>query len=256
MSDEDPFCVPDYSTAGYNFDSGFDYDPSTSSFSVDPYTDFTYFDQEQTEHGQTDSATLTPQYDDRISGLFSAFLNKEVSATEYDDIDSDSSGTVGNLGYSPHDDSEHQSYFNYGEDLSLDDLDLSTPAIPSTPNSHYDAEKAPTDRDLSSIAPGLLPEHSPFFSGQPSFRCSHCSKTFDTKSKFTVHVKYHDKSLQCSDCDKTFGVKQQLKRHWKEVHEKRRISCPVRDCEKEYSRMTSVKRHISNKHSALYEKLL
>jgi hypothetical protein len=185
LSHEDPFCVPDYSTAGYDFDGGFDYDPLTSSFSVDPNTDFTHFDQEQTEHGQTYSAPVTAQDDDRASGLFSAFLNKGVSSTGHEDIDSDSSGTIGNLGYSPHDDSDYQSYFHYGDDPSLEDLDLSTPAIPSTPNSHYDAEEAPTYRDLGSTASGLLPEHSSSFSNQPNFKCPYCSKTFDTKSKFT-----------------------------------------------------------------------
>jgi len=185
LSHEDPFCVPDYSTAGYDFDGGFDYDPSTSSFSVDTNTDFTHFDQEQTEYGQTYSAPVTAQDDDRASGLFSAFLYKGVPSTGYEDIDSDSSGAVGNLGYSPHDDSDYQSYFHYGDDPSLEDLDLSTPAIPSTPNFHYAPEEAPTDQGLGSTASGLLPEHSPSFSNQPKFKCPNCSKTLDTKSKFT-----------------------------------------------------------------------
>lgn len=185
MSREDPFCIPDYWTAGYDFDGGFDYDPSTSSSSVDLNTDFTHFDQEQTEHGQTYSAPVTAQDDDRASGLFSAFLSKGVSSTGYEDTDSDSSGTVGNLGYPPHDDSDHQSYFHYGDDPSLEYLDLSTPALPSTPNSHCDAEEAPTDRDLGSTASGFLPEHSSSLSNQPNFKCPNCSKTFDTKSKCT-----------------------------------------------------------------------
>jgi hypothetical protein len=185
LSYEDPFCVFGYSTAGYDFDGGFYYDPSTSSFSVDPNTNFTPLNQERTGRGQTYSAPVTAQDDDRASGPLPAFLNKEISSTGYEDADSDSSGTVGNLGYLPHDDSDYQSYLDYGADPSLEHLDLSTPAIPSTPNSQYDPKEGPTDQNLGSTASGLPPGHSSSFSNQPKFKCPKCSKTFDTKSKFT-----------------------------------------------------------------------
>lgn len=234
MSQEDPFCVSDYSIAGYDFDSGFDYDPSALSFPFDHSSGFADLVQEQEEDDQNHSAPATAQDDDQISGTFSSFPNKAGWSNADDNADSNSSGTVSNFGYSPHD-SSSQSNCLYGDIPSLDDLDLSTPIIPSTPNSHYAADEVPKDQD------------------QVNFKCPKCSKTFETKSKFTAHRKYHDRSFQCPipKCTQSFGVKEQLKRHLKEVHEKRRILCPVRDCKKEYSRVGSVRRHLANKHSAL-----
>ena len=143
----------------------------------------------------------------------------------------------------------YQNYFPYyGDEPSLEDLDLSTPIIPSTPAPHSEAEEAPAGQDPETIALDLSPTAA---LNRNSFDRSECSKTFDIKSKLTAHLKDHDKSLQCPKCDKAFGAKQQLKRHVKEVHERRRIPCPVRNCKRNFSRTESVKRHLGNKHSSL-----
>lgn len=241
MSHGSPLWVNDYPNSDYDFDSLVDYDPSTSLPPLDLNTDFACLGQDQT--GQDEQQASSPQ----------PFSNEQGRSTGCDDVDSDSSGIVDYFGDSLNDDSELQGYFAEGESYSLENLDLSTPVIPSTPHSYFDSGEDPIHQESGNVNQSSAPtEHASASSSKDSrFECRHCGKTFDDKSKFKAHVKYHDKSHRCPDCDKSFGVKEQLKRHWKEVHEKRRILCPVRGCKKGYSRISSVKRHLSNKHGAL-----
>lgn len=209
---------------------------------------FTCSDKEQNETNQVQPSQNTTQDEHQASNLV-PFWDEQASSTGHEDVESDFSKTVGNSENSPNPDSDFQGYYSYG-DHSLDDFDLRTPAIPSTPHFYFDDEEVSANYDSYNIASSSIPTEQAASLRTDQFECRECLKGFDDKKKFKTHIKYHDKSLECPDCEMAFGVREQLKRHRKEVHEKQQIVCPVSGCERKYSRLSSVKRHVSNKHGS------
>lgn len=253
MSRETPLCVHDYLNADCDCDRADDYDPSISSPTFDDYVDFACFDHEGGGANQIDSPRF-PTNEHRASHLLPS-LDEQVSSSGCDGIDSNSSGTAGNFGNSPNPDSDFQGYYyRHGEDDSLDNFDLRTPSTPLTPRSRFDTEDIPANLDSYDNSSSSLPAGQASSSSQ--FQCRECLKKFDSKTKYKAHIRYHDDSIKCPNCERKFGVTEQFKRHWREVHEKQQLSCPVHGCKKKYTRLGSVKRHIANKHGSFDPKEL
>ena len=182
MSRETPLCIHDYLNADCDCDTADDYDPSTFSPTFDNNVDIASFDQEQYGANQTDSPRNTTQNEQRASTLLSSF-DEQVSSGGYDNVDSDSSDTVGDFGYSPNHDSDFQENDLYGADPSLSNFDLRTPASPSTPNFYLDDEEI-SSNPYDNASNSLPAEQASSSHNHGHFQCRERLKTFNSKSKY------------------------------------------------------------------------
>jgi hypothetical protein len=111
-------------------------------------------------------------------------LDEQLSSTGHESVESDSSEAVGSFRNSFNPDSALQGYFS-GENYSLDDFDLRTPAIPSTPNFDFHNDDLPADHGSYEIASSSLPaQRAPLSAPEGQFQCHVCLKTFPDKSKY------------------------------------------------------------------------
>ncbi|KAG4075052.1 hypothetical protein HA402_008117 [Bradysia odoriphaga] len=82
-------------------------------------------------------------------------------------------------------------------------------------------------------------------------KCSTCGKEFDTRSKFTAHMRVHERRnwKKCPICNKSFGS---LTRHMNGTHLKiRNHICDI--CGSAFTQWTSLKEHIENKHMQIHK---
>ncbi|XP_037044569.1 zinc finger protein 2-like isoform X2 [Bradysia coprophila] len=83
-------------------------------------------------------------------------------------------------------------------------------------------------------------------------KCSICGKEFFTRSKFTAHVRGHDRRgwKKCPICNESFGS---LTRHMNGKHLKiRNYICDI--CGSAYTQWTSLKEHIETKHMQIHKR--
>eukprot|EP00834_Sanchytrium_tribonematis_P007666 NODE_730_length_4371_cov_0.467228.p2 type:complete len:444 gc:universal NODE_730_length_4371_cov_0.467228:750-2081(+) len=96
--------------------------------------------------------------------------------------------------------------------------------------------------------------HLKTHSGVKPFKCKYCSKSFAQKSGLTVHTRTHtgEKPYACSYCGIRFGDVSAAKKHEQSTHEMKRHLCPVKGCDKSFTRKNAVNRHLKQ-HGFVYE---
>ena len=60
--------------------------------------------------------------------------------------------------------------------------------------------------------------------------------------------------FKCNECTKTFRLKGQLKKHERQVHEKKNVTCEI--CNKSFVSQGQLKRHTTSNHSDTSHKVL
>ncbi|KAK7916105.1 hypothetical protein WMY93_011866 [Mugilogobius chulae] len=115
----------------------------------------------------------------------------------------------------------------------------------SAPFSCSDAQmRTEQRRDNRFYYESLLDLHNRTQTGEKTFSCPVCEKTFALKSRLIAHVKRHtgEKPYSCSVCGKGFSDKANFISH-KRIHTgEKPFSCTV--CRKEFSLRTSLSKHL------------
>jgi uncharacterized C2H2 Zn-finger protein len=101
-----------------------------------------------------------------------------------------------------------------------------------------------------------LARHERIHSGVRPHVCeySNCGKQFIQRSALTVHMRVHtgEKPHMCERCGKPFSDSSSLARHRRIHSGKRPYKCPYADCQKTFTRRTTLTRH-QNHHTGTVE---